>query len=326
MSGASIVWLMALAAFEPAAQNEAEPKIVVRPLEVEGDVAQGWKETFSVALARGLARKHVRLLAPRNPDAVECGPTNARCWRDYAQSRDAAFVVHARISKRGGDYELSLELSQVGQEEVIARARQVCELCGLVEVGTLLEDVAGTLASKVDSLASASPLVVFESVPPGARLFLDGREVGPMPRDQEVEPGAHEAEAVLEGHVSQRRSFESQPGLEQTLRFELSPISRQRRLARPLGWTSVGAGLGAVVAGSVLVSIDEDAITSRCNGENVNSVGVCKFRRDTLGGGIALVSVGAAAVVTGVVLLLVDRRRTTKSRATLAPGTVHVRF
>jgi len=71
--------------------------------------------------------------------------------------------------------------------------------------------------------------------------------------------------------------------------------------------------------GSVLIAIDEDAITSRCSGENVNSVGVCKFRRDTLGGGIALVSVGVAAAVTGAVLLVVRRRRRTGSASAGPP-------
>jgi len=245
----SALCLMALAGVQPVAASEPKPQVVVRPLVVEGDVAQGWQRTFSEALERGLGRQTVQLVTPQRQDTADCEDHDAQCWRDYAQSRDAAFIVEARVSKRGGDYEIALELSTAEPGEVVARAHQVCELCGLVEVGTLLEDVAGTLASKVESLANANPVVVFESTPAGARLFLDGQELGPMPRNREVEPGPHQAEAVLRGHVSQRRSFEAQSGLEQTVRFELSPLRRQRRYVRPLGWAGVGGGVAAIVAG-----------------------------------------------------------------------------
>ncbi len=327
MPGAAVTSVLCAAALlgDPSAtEPKPKPAMVVRPLEVEGDVAPGWQQTFAAALERGLARQTVRLQIA-DEGAGGCGNEDAGCWRDFARSRDAAFLVRARVRKVESDYEITLELVEVGPGEVAARARQVCELCGLAEVGTLLEDVAGTLVSRVESLVDANAVVLFESAPPGARLFLDGQEVGPMPRSREVEPGTHRAEAVLSGHVSQRRSFEAQAGLDQTVRFELAPVPKPRRSVSPWGWASLGTGVAAIAAGSVLLAIDEDPITSRCDGDNVNSVGVCKFRRNTLGGGIALVSVGAAAVVTGAVLLITQRRRKTRASGAQVRG-LQLRF
>jgi len=298
---------------------------MVRPLEVDGDVALGWRESFSEGLERGLARKEAALLPIGD---ASCGDEDDACWRRAAQDAGAAFVVRARVTKTESDYALSVALVAVDSGEEVAHTEQQCELCGLADAGTLLEDMAGTMAARIEALANAKAVVLFESTPSGATLFVDGAEVGPMPLSRELDAGTHQAEAVLKGHVSQRRSFETETAVDQTVRFELAAVPKQKNtFVRPLGWASLGVGVAAAAAGGVLVAIDEDPITSRCSGDNVNSVGVCKFRRDTLVGGATLIAVGAAAVVTGVVLLVRSRKRTSQTaRWTPSGSGVTLRF
>jgi len=49
--------------------------------------------------------------------------------------------------------------------------------------------------------------VTFESEPPGARLWLDGQEVGVTPHIGFVEGGTHTAEFRLEAHYVQVLTF-----------------------------------------------------------------------------------------------------------------------
>ena len=78
-----------------------------------------------------------------------------------------------------------------------------------------------------------------------------------------------------------------------------------------------------VGSGSALLAIDEKPNERQCDGSNVDPDGDCKFRYDTLGGGLALTLGGAAVLasvgVTALVLARKKRRRTPES-ARLTPG------
>ena len=317
--------LAGVVAFAPGtapAAEEPSPRIVARRLEIVGDLGMGWQDEFQNGLEAGLARQAAEILP--STDAA-CEVADAACWERFATSQGATFSVRGRVEKQGRDYEIRLDLlAQDG--EVLASAQQLCELCGLAEVEALIEDTAGTLASRIDSLASANAVILFRSMPPGATLMLDGVDAGQMPVSREVAPGSHQAEAVLDGHVSQRRTFDAEAGVDETIRFELPVVPRDPKVLRRLGWASLGLGGAAVASGAVLIAIDENPITSRCSGENVNSVGVCKFRRDTLAGGIALVASGGVAIVAGTVIAVVTRKRKKPPRTAVAPGGLVLRF
>ena len=303
------------------ASAEAGPTVLVPPLRIEGDVASGWHASFSEGLRRGLGRMDAVIV---EGESEACPSDDDACWMRVGADVGADFFVRASAAKRASDYTFTLVLYTVGSAQEVARTTQACELCGLVDAGVLLEDTAGTLAARMHALADAKTVVSFESSPPGARLRLDGREVGTTPLSRELEPGTHEAEVVSRGFVSQRRTFEAQPAVDQTVRFELAAEPKDDRFMRPVGWAALGLGVAAVGAGGVLIAIDEDPITSRCSGENVNAVGVCKFRRNTLAGGVALVAVGAVSIAAGVVLLV--RGRTRGGRVSAQPGGIALRF
>lgn len=306
-----------------AAPDTSEPtsSVLVTPLHVQGDVGEGWAADFEEGLARGLGRTRAEVLAADADTAC----SDDACWLSHAERKGATFVVRGHVAADDRDFDIRIDLLSVADGRVVATARQPCDLCGLGEVSRLVEDVAASVASRLDALASSAAVIAFESAPPGAEIRLDGEPIGTAPLSREVAPGSHRAEASLRDHVSRERTFEAEAGVDQTLRFELAPAPRDRRRYRPLGWAALGGGAAAAIAGGVLLGIDERDVPSRCTGDNVNPLGICKYRYDTLGGGAALLAAGGALLVTGVVILVVTRRKPS-ARTSALPGGIRVRF
>nr|MBP7292390.1 hypothetical protein [Nannocystaceae bacterium] len=77
-----------------------------------------------------------------------------------------------------------------------------------------------------------------------------------------------------------------------------------------------------------LAVLDEAPMRSRCSGENIDIEGHCKYRYDSLGAGIGVLVGGAAALATGVALLVVAKRRSKPSRVAMMPsrGGLTLRF
>lgn len=297
------------------------PRVVVAPLEVDGELAPEWVLDFEAQVAEGLSRADAELVF----EDASPGCQVPDCWRDLARARSAAFVMAPSIAVRQRDFTVTIEIRSGADGRVAARTEQPCDLCGLVEVSDLIVDVAATVAARLDTLAMAKSVVTFESVPPGAMIVLDGEPIGLAPMNREVGAGRHRAEASLRNHVAQTRTFSTEPGIDEVLRFHLQDQPRDRKALRYASWTLVASGVTASVAGAVLLAIDERDVPSRCTGDNVNARGVCKYRYDTLLGGASLVGVGAAALLTGVALAIAFRRPRSQ-RVAVAPGGVTVRF
>ena len=78
-----------------------------------------------------------------------------------------------------------------------------------------------------------------------------------------------------------------------------------------------------------MIRMDEKPVTSDCSGANIDFQGNCRWRYDTLEGGIGLVAGGALLIGTGVALLVVGRDKTPVSpvaRVTPTLGGLAVRF
>ena len=91
------------------------------------------------------------------------------------------------------------------------------------------------------------------SVPSGARVLVDGRELGRTPlRDAALSTGKHRIELLLAGHTDQVRSFELRARETARVSVALQPFARPTTgpAKRKLRWTWVTAGT-AVAAGAV---------------------------------------------------------------------------
>jgi hypothetical protein len=176
-------------------------------------------------------------------------------------------------------------------------------------------------------------LVEIRSEPPGAKVYVGGELVGTTPLELPIDAGIHQLRIELTGRIGLRRKIEVVAGEATTLDFELQRLppksARERKLFTGLGWAGFALGLGAVTGGAAMIRMDEHPVTSDCSGNNVDFQGNCRWRYDTLEGGIGLVASGALLIGTGVALLVVGRDKYKSSpvaRVTPTLGGFTLRF
>ncbi|HLT34665.1 MAG TPA: PEGA domain-containing protein [Enhygromyxa sp.] len=176
------------------------------------------------------------------------------------------------------------------------RPRQLdssCELCNLVELEQRLADDLSQLCGPL-----ATGTLTLSSEPADARVRVDGRRAGRTPWTSPLPTGRHRIELAAPGHRRATRVVEVGGGEHQQLHLSLS------RRPRWPGWTLLGIGIAASVAGSVLVAVDGDPWTSGCSGTNVDGEGDCRFvlRTRPLGTGLAAAGLGVLATGVGLVV------------------------
>jgi hypothetical protein len=182
-----------------------------------------------------------------------------------------------------------------------------CELCSLGEVEEQLAADLGGLCARLDALEDAPGSVRVSSNPARAWVRVDGRSKGHTPWTGELAPGEHRLEVGARGYGPQTRTLNIFGGVEEDEHFELMALARKHRVAWP-GWTSLGFGIALGIAGTALIAIDGHDWRGRCTGANVDANGHCRFVYHTRPVGIALASLGAASLATGVGLIVWAQR------------------
>ncbi|MEM6991321.1 MAG: hypothetical protein AAF721_12505, partial [Myxococcota bacterium] len=134
--------------------------------------------------------------------------------------------------------------------------------------------------------------------------------------------------ASLEGYAPVERSFEALPGVHQSVAFELDRLPAPRRSGRltALGWAAGGVGVAAIATGAALLAVDGRPIRRRCNGDNLDADGDCKFIYITRGPGIGVLVGGGVLVAAGVALLITGRKRRQDARVRPTGRGVAMRF
>lgn len=303
----------------PPESADASTPVVVLPVELEGELPDGRREELRSALEAGLRRGGFSVVEP--PSELGACQTQP-CRVQVARGVGAEYAVAMRVSVERRDYAIALEVIDAEADASVALSEERCDVCGFAEAVEVVDSQAAAIVARLDALALEPPVVVFQSVPPGAVIQVDGEIVGKAPFERVVEPGPHVVRAELEEHVSEQREIEAVPGVRAAVRFELEPVpdGRDGRWLRPLGWTSLGIGIAAVGSGIPLILIDGRPNVVSCSGENVDPLGNCKFLYATLEAGIAVTVVGGALVATGIGLLVASRKRRRRSSATAAVG------
>jgi hypothetical protein len=78
---------------------------------------------------------------------------------------------------------------------------------------------------------------------------------------------------------------------------------------RPSGIALLALGSASVVGGAVLLGIDGQDVRRRCDGQNLDAQGDCRFVHETKAGGIAMLTGGILAAAGGITLVSIDRKR-----------------
>ncbi len=173
--------------------------------------------------------------------------------------------------------------------------------------------------------AEPTPLRI-TSTPSGATVYVDGVEAGVTPFEKLLEPGDRLIEVQKDGHVTYSDFVTIDPAtpaepVSVTLVEEKSSFPYE-----PLGWAGVGAGAAVLISGIALIAIDENPYKGQCVGEDIDSMGRCRYRYNTLAGGITGVIVGAALAGGGAALLVLGRKRGGKKSVPKDSARAHLRW
>jgi hypothetical protein len=309
------------AATQPAAANEAAGLEVLLPISVEGSLSKDSRRTLAE-----------RLQAAAAAASVSGGPYRAR--------------LSVRVTKKK-DYALTLTVLGPGDATVAAPTDE-CKGCSLEQVGAkidaLVQQATERLASTEPPPAAAASVSV-RSEPLGARVLVDGTERGFTPQVLELPPGEHTIAVDKPGFVAQEHELTVEAGAEQELALVLVAAppadgkgkrkakgskagSKAGRGLKIGGGVMLGLGLAGVATGVAMILVDQEPMPQRCEGDDVDFRGVCRYRYDTLTGGIVGVAAGGLGVAGGLAMMIQGHRiavraRADKQRASLS---VSVRF
>ena len=298
--------------------------VAVLPVELDGESERA-RQTVREQLREGLRRgPFVLVEAPEGLTRSECEAP--ACEQAVAEAAEADFVVRPRVSQRDNVYTVVLE-ARDPQGELVGSAEDVCEICGLSELGELVAARGASLSKQLEAIAQAPPVVVLQSAPDGAEVYVDARFVGRTPLEHELDPGQHDIEFRAPGYVSQTRTVDAVTGIREDVSVTLGRAQVDER-ARALvigGAVTLGLGVALVGAGAPLIAIDSQPYEAECNPD---AEGDCERLHDTLAVGAGLTAVGAAAAVTGAALLTVGliRRKRGWERVSAAASGILVRF
>lgn len=298
-----------------AAPNEAAPKTAILPLVVEGELPETDRETLTGQLVGGLQRGSFEIITPDQVVAAagdgDC--SKPACMQKIAEKTGATHIVRATVEVVDRDYTVRVELYDGTDGTKIVSASDGCEICGVVDVGGLVETQAATLRTKLDALASGPASIVIGSDPEGAEVTLDGEAFGVTPLDKPVIPGEHVIRVSKEGYIAVQEKRTFVEGARETLSYELEKVPN-RLPKRPWGWASLGIGIAAVGGGVALTYLHDQPykLGGRCAGENVDLDGDCRHLFNTKWYGMGLSLAGGALVTLGVAVLITTAKNPRK--------------
>lgn len=294
---------------EPAA---APGLTVLLPLEVSGSLSKDSRRTLADRLQAAVAAAK-----------VSGGPYRAR--------------LSLRVSKKK-DYAITLTV--LGADDAtLASPTDQCKACSVAQVG---DRVDALVKQAVEGLAPKEPAppapasVSVRTEPLGARVVVDGTELGLTPQAVELPPGEHTVAVDKPGFVAQQQTITVEPGTPQELVITLAAAppagkgKRGRAKAKDQGPSTsttagrglkiggavmLGLGVAGVATGVAMILIDEDPMPSRCSGTDVDFRGICRYRYDTLLGGIVGVAAGAVGIGGGLAMMIKGRQLAVRARA-----------
>ncbi|MCB9753425.1 MAG: PEGA domain-containing protein [Myxococcales bacterium] len=282
--------------------------IVLDALSFSGDAGPDVLDSLRAATSRGLQGGGATV---RSAEAERTPCVDAACTTALARDHDAGRVLSGGFEVVERDYEITLRLHDGEDGHVLATVEKTCAICSVPDAEAMVEAATTELLAAIpepESEPEPAPLVL-RSDPPGARVYVDGVLVGTAPLERLLEPGDHLVEVQHDGYISYSQFVSIDP--------ERAPEPLTIALAEEpsrvpfsaLGWTAVSLGAGSIVAGAVLLALDEQPYKAQCDGADIDPLGRCRFQYNTLTGGVVSLVVGAALVGGGAALLVLGKRR-----------------
>ncbi|HFE45047.1 MAG TPA: PEGA domain-containing protein [Nannocystis exedens] len=312
-------------ALSPAPSNDMSSRLAILPTAIDGMVDEGAAGRLHLNLRKGFSRGSFGLVDPGSLASIADANCDGTCMQALKSQEDADYAVKSRILVEDRDYIVELDLVATADNAVVASTRERCDLCGLAEVGQLLEAQAVVLGRKLEDLIKGPPVIVVDTVPSGALIFIDNQLVGTSPLERPMIEGEHIVRVMLDGYVPDEREVNLIAGVRETLELPLKRTPKTAKF-RAFGWASLSLGIPALAVGAALIYL-ENTLTGDCNGVDAlyqkkpdgtydsipkfqnNRLIMCPKVFRTKWGGAAAIAGGTALVTAGVILLLRTRNR-----------------
>ena len=264
---------------------------------------------------------------------IGLGCQDEACVLDSARAGAHGGVLTISVEEELNDYRITATLRAATSGDEVASKTVDCEICSFDEVTEASVVAAREVMEAAGSLpsgeAAPAPAMSFEGEltvstdPPGAEVFVDGVSMGTTPFSGMIEVGTHEIELRREGYAPEVAFVEIDSEQARTLSVTLTARGGGgiwgKPWLRPASWAAVGVGAGLLISGFTLIGIDENPYKRDCSGENVDANGVCKFRYNTLGGGVALTVTGVALAAAGATMLVLDNKKSRPVSVAVGP-------
>jgi hypothetical protein len=197
--------------------------------------------------------------------------------------------IDSKNNVGGGTRDVTLTAYWFDRGHEAVAERKVCQRCTVQSLRIAADEIMRKLVGSGDGQ------VKLKSNPAGARIMVDGQAIGVTPLDWDLPRGKHTVEMDKPGFTPASREIVVVTDQTDTLSLELVPaVSPERGTSwsRIVPVAMVIGGGAAVVAGGVMVAIDQDLGPSEP-----------KVIRNTGPGGVALMIGGAVVGGAGAYLL-----------------------
>lgn len=302
-----------------------EPRLAVLPLRVEGTIDGETRERWTAGLRDGLLRGQAQLVDPAQVTPyLEGNCDRQSCYDRVRANSGATHILRTTVVAKNRDFILKLDLIDAKTGEVVLSEGETCEICGSTELVTLLDSQGALLQTRLAAMGSGPAVLVLDTRPSGALVFIDGEVVGTTPLERPVLEGSHKIRVSLNGYVAEERELTLVNGAREEVELSLQRTPGNPK-SRALGAAGLAGGLVMLGAGIALVALDDAPYKKTCVGDGIDAQGDCKSLYGTGPLGSVLIGVGAILGTIGTVALIRNRgakqgeRAAKKERAAIVP-------
>lgn len=237
------------------------------------------------------------------------------CARTIVEKRGKSTrMLFAQIDSKndagGGTRDVTLTAYWFDRGHDAIAERKVCQRCTVQSLRTTADEIMRKLVGSGDGH------VKLKSNPAGARIVVDGQAIGVTPLDWDLPRGKHTIVMDKPGFTAASREVVVVSDQTDTVSLELVPaVSPERGMSwsRIVPVAMVISGGAAVVAGGVMVAIDQDLGPSEP-----------KVIRNTGPGGVALMIGGAVVGAAGAYFLWLHSPRASTPVAAITGDSAYV--
>jgi hypothetical protein len=186
------------------------------------------------------------------------------CGHDIVDTQaKASTIVYARIVEKRRTRDVILTLYRLDKGRAALAEGGTCERCTSASLRAAVDDI---MARLMRPAAAAVGHIKLRSSPSGARITVDGKQVGVTPLDWDMTTGKHMLGMELDKHQAQQRTLNVSSDQDEVVDLSLVeiPTNAVRRegtdLSRSRVWpvAAMGVGAAAIIIGGVLIAVDQE--------------------------------------------------------------------